>query len=220
MAQAQAATPEEVADVPAKKGGKKKLLIIVAAVVALAGGGAFFTLKGKKAEEGDAHAKAAKAAKHAGPPVFLPLDAFVVNLQPAGSEKYLQTEISLRLSGLEVVEEIKGRIPEVRSRVLMLLSTKTAQELLTATGKQSLAEAIRTEITAVVDPEAVKKPKPARITRQTDAEGTKNPEDEEPGADKAAQPGAEAEAKDTNAEETAQGEPKVVSVLFTSFIIQ
>jgi flagellar FliL protein len=224
MAQAQAATPEEVAEVPAKKGGKKKLLIIVAAAVALTGGGGFFLTKGKNsADEGGAHAKAAKAAKHVGPPVFLQLDAFVVNLQPAGSEQYLQTEISLRLSAPDVVDEIKGHMPEVRSRVLMLLSTKSAQELLTATGKKALAEAIRVEIVSVVDPDSVSK-KPAKVERQAPAATVKNPEDEEPAAQAPADGKPGEATTDTTAgqpqEEAEEVEPKVISVLFTSFIIQ
>jgi flagellar FliL protein len=219
------AAEEEVAEVTAKKpAGKKKLIIVLASVLLLVcggAGGAWFLLKGKDSAQGQgqarAQAKPVKVVKHAkkdAPPVFLPLESFVVNLRaPASqnSDQFLQTDMTLRLAGPEVVDEVKQHMPEVRNRVLMLLSTRTSQELLTPEGKARLAESVRVEITAVVDPDAVKPVEQPKIKKEA-AKG-----------DKAGEAAAEAAAEETAAEAEEPQSPedyKVKSVLFTSFIIQ
>lgn len=238
------AAPEVVA---ARPGGKKNLILIALAGVLLAAGaagGTWFMLKSGHAEDGDAPAKQAqKAAKPKidEPPVYLPLEAFVVNLRaqtPQTSDQFLQTEMTLRLAGPEVVNLVKLHMPEVRSRVLRLLSTKTAQDVLTSEGKDSLAESIRTEITGVIDPASIKSAKKPAIAKLKDDEtGEAEEEEEATTADakgkKAAKKEEDADAEepeettDAGAEEQADGseaagvnEHKVKSVLFTSFIIQ
>lgn len=222
------AAEEEVVEVTAKKpAGKKKLIIIVASAVLLCGGasaGAWYMLKGKSPAEGDAHAKPVKEVKHAkkdGPPVFLALESIVVNLrtqapQANGNDQFLQTDMTLRLAGLEVLEDVKLQMPEVRNRVIMLLSTKSAEELLTAEGKAELAESLRKAITAVIDPESVKPPEPAKETGADPAsEASPGDEDGEAAEDASTgEPDAEAEAPQS------PEDYKVRSVLFTSFIIQ
>ena len=214
------ATEEEVAEVTAKKpAGKKKLIIALVSILLLGGGGgaAWYMLKGGHSTDGEAQAKPVKEVKHAkksAPPVFLPLEPFVVNLRsqpPQNSDQFLQTDITLRLAGSEVVDEVKLHMPEVRSRVLMLLSTKTSQEILTPEGKARLAESVRVEITAVVDPDSVKPVKQPQIKKEP-AKGNE--------ADESA---TEAPAEETEAEAEEPQSPedyKVMSVLFTSFIIQ
>jgi flagellar protein FliL len=133
---------------PVGGGSKKKLVMILAGVLVLAlagGGGAWFMLKG----DSDEHAeeakspKKAKKAKHAGPPVYIPVDQFTVNLQPEnGGEQYLQLAITLQASSLEESEVIKTNMPKLRSRILLLLSSKHASEINTPEGKQQLSKEI------------------------------------------------------------------------------
>ena len=213
------AAEAEIPEVPAKKpAGKKKLIIVLATVLLLGGGGgAWFMFKGKHSAEGEAQAKPVKEVRHTkkdAPPVYLPLESFVVNLRAQASQsndQFLQTEMTLRLAGPEVIDQIKQRMPEVRNRVLMLLSTKTSQELMTPDGKARLAESVRVEISAVVDPDAVLAVKQPTIKKEA-AAGDNT--DEAAGE-------APAEETETVAEEAQSPEDyKVKSVLFTSFIIQ
>ena len=44
------------------------------------------------------------------------------------------------------MEEIKLHMPEVRNRILLLLSSKTASQLMTVEGKRKLALELETEI--------------------------------------------------------------------------
>lgn len=140
---------------PAPK-GKKKLVVILAAVLLLAlagGGGAVFMMKKKaaeaaaaEAEEGGSPAPAhAKAADHKAPPTFVPLDPFVVNLADRDGERFAQVGLTLEVDDPKFGEEMKSYMPAVRSAILLILAHKTSQQLLTAEGKEALAEEIMRE---------------------------------------------------------------------------
>jgi flagellar FliL protein len=149
----------------AAEGGKppaksKKMLIIIVAVVVLAlgGGGAFFYISKQRAaaaaeEEGgggDAkpHAKEASAAHAAipkNPPVYLPLDNMVVNLADPGGERVAQIGVTLEVADAHASDTVKAYLPTIRSGVLMLISQRTAEELLKQEGKEKLAQDILRE---------------------------------------------------------------------------
>lgn len=140
-----------------KGGGKKKLIIIIVAVLVLVlvGGGAAFMLLKKKppAEDGEdgadtteAHAPKAKAhAKSDHPPTFVPLDPFTVNLADKDVDRFAQIGITFEVEDPKFAEQIKAYMPAIRSNVLMVLSHKTAVELLTREGKEKLAKDIMRE---------------------------------------------------------------------------
>ncbi len=133
----EAAAPAEAA--PKKR---SKLPLILAAVVLLAAGagGTWFWLQKGKAKEGEPeHAAEVKKA----PPVFHPMDTFTVNL--ADRDRYLQLGIVYELRDNPTVEALKAVNPVVRSRILLALSAKTAEELTTVEGKKALAEQLIAE---------------------------------------------------------------------------
>jgi flagellar protein FliL len=153
-----ATKPEEADAAKPPPKSKKKLIIIIAAVLllVLGGGGAFLYISKQKAaaaalaeEEGadpDAHAPA--AAAHGGdktPPVYLPMDNMVVNLADPGGEKVAQVGITLQVIDAHASDSVKAYMPTIRSGVLMLLSQKTSEELLSPEGKQKLIEEILRE---------------------------------------------------------------------------
>lgn len=132
-----------------KPKSKKLLLIIILLLVVLIGGGAaaFFLLKGSANEEaGDEPVQEAKAKPKkkasAGPPTFMPLEAVVVNLADQGSTRYAQVGITLQVENDKVAEEIKKYMPAIRNGVLMQISRRTADQLLSADGKAQLAQDI------------------------------------------------------------------------------
>ena len=143
------------ADTPAKAPGKsKKMLIIIIGVVlvlVLGGGGAFFFISKQRAdaaaaEDGaeDAPAKVAHSAPKT-PPVYLPLESMVVNLADPGGEKVAQVGVTLEVRDAKASDLVKVYLPSIRSGVLMLISQRTAAELLTQEGKEKLAAAISRE---------------------------------------------------------------------------
>jgi flagellar FliL protein len=129
-----------------EKPKSKKMLIIVAAVLVLAigGGVGFFMMGGKHPEEEEAHAE---PAAH---PVFVTLDTFTVNLQREDGDQFLQIGLSLKVMDPKLEEEIKANMPEIRSKLLLLLSSKRASELSTPEGKRALANEIVEETNGVL----------------------------------------------------------------------
>ncbi len=124
----------------AKPKKSKTLIIVLALVILLAGGGAgawyFMTQKAAApAHAADKHAEAK-------PPVFLPMEAFTVNLQAENGEQFLQTTFTLQVTDQAQVELIKLYLPHVRSRMLLLLSSKKASDILSVEGKNKLSDEI------------------------------------------------------------------------------
>lgn len=142
----EAAKPDagESAKAPAKN--KKLLLVggIVFLVLALAGGGAWFVVsKNNAADDGDVEEVAHVEPK--GPPTFMPLDNMVINLADPGGEKVAQIGITLELADAHATDKVKMYLPSIRSGILLLISQRTAEELLLIEGKEKLAADILRE---------------------------------------------------------------------------
>ena len=149
------ATAPEAGDGGEKPPAKsKKMLIIVGALVAvlaLGGGGFYFlVLKPRAAaaaaeDGGEEPTKAASKDGHATPPAYLPMDNMVINLADPGGDRVAQIGVTLVVADEHAATSVKAFLPTIRSGVLMLISQKTATELLTPEGKEALAKAILRE---------------------------------------------------------------------------
>lgn len=204
-AKAAAAKPEDPA---APKGSNKKMIIggavALVLVIAAGAGGMMFANKGKDPNAAP-HVEEVKVA----PPkaaIFVALEPYTVNLKRETSDQYLQMGITLKVFEPAIELQIKANQPEIRSRILQLLTTKTATELLTAEGKTKLVKEIITLVNTVIGivpppPVAVHVPAPLPVA----ASGVADPHAAAPAAAPAPAP----------------AEPKgIADVLFTSFIIQ
>ncbi|MDD6055191.1 MAG: flagellar basal body-associated protein FliL [Helicobacteraceae bacterium] len=79
-------------------------------------------------------------------PIY-PLDQFIVNLLASGGGKrYLKTSIALELSIQELQAELDTKRDVLRDTVILILSSKTFEEVQTAKGKQNLKEEIMERI--------------------------------------------------------------------------
>ncbi len=78
------------------------------------------------------------------------LEPFAVNLAGPGFNHYLRISLGLSLKQEDDVTRIKDAAVEVRDGLLMLLSSKNAEELLTADGKTLLRKQIADRINAAV----------------------------------------------------------------------
>ena len=187
-------TPDTEAAAP-KKGGKLVLILGVTTVLAAAGGGsAWYFTRGA-----DANATAAAAPK---PGVFLPLESFTVNLVgPEGTPQYLQAGLTLKLAGHVKQDVVKDRMPEIRNRMLLVLSGKKASELLAVAGKNKLALELADAVTDIAGAGSGIKPRTAAAPLAVAAA---------PAGDAKAPPPAP----------IALAASSDIEVLFTAFIIQ
>lgn len=200
MAAKPAPVAEPVEGEAPKKTKKKMMMFIiigVVVVVLLAGGGALLLMKKKaKAAEGEDPAVAEASGGHEGkakvtvdktkPPVFVPFEPFTANLKSETGEQYVQLAVTFRAADAHLGEEIKLFTPEIRHKVLLLLSGKTAPEITSPEGRESLANEICLEANSALGYEPETPPKPKK-------------------GEPAAEPACSG---------------PVVSVLFTSFIVQ
>ena len=203
------------------KAGKKKLIIVVLAVLlllALAGGGAALYLMKKKAADdaaaadgGDENGQVEKKPKtehkkddkHA-LPVFVPLEAFVINLADRDADRFAQIGLTLQVEDAHAGEEIKAYLPAIRNNILLLLAHKTSAELMQADGKEKLArQLLRVAV------------QPMGIELADEDEGAVQVEVEEAPA---ATPGTVKKKKKKHFDSV--DDSPVKSVQFSSFIIQ
>jgi len=86
--------------------------------------------------------QAAEGLPREKPPVFVTLESFTVNLQPENGDQYLQVGLVLKVAESATVDAVKLQMPEIRNRILLLLTSKKASEISTVAGKQRLSTEI------------------------------------------------------------------------------
>jgi flagellar FliL protein len=147
------------AEAAPKPAGKKKMIIIaLAATVCIAGaaGAAMYFLKPAPtaAKGGDpAAAKDTASAKRdpKAKPTFVPFESFTVNLNDRESERYAQVVFAIETIDAATGDAVKNKMPAVRGRVLMALSSKSAADLMGREGKEQLAKEILGETRKAMD---------------------------------------------------------------------
>ncbi|WP_081139126.1 MULTISPECIES: flagellar basal body-associated protein FliL [unclassified Halomonas] len=76
-------------------------------------------------------------------PIFVNVAPFTVNLQSRHyDQRLLYIGLSLRVGNMTTKDVLTMHMPQVRSRLLMLLSSQEAETLTTPEGKQSLSQEI------------------------------------------------------------------------------
>lgn len=149
-----------------KPKGKKMIIIGAVVVLLLAAAAAAWMFMGRHsaedAEEGGAPAPVAHAKPKAGtPPTFLPLENMVVNLADPGGEKFAQIGVTVEVMDQKTSDQVKAYLPAIRSSVLMLVSQRTSEELLTREGKEKLAADIHREVSRPLGYEVEEAAEPA-----------------------------------------------------------
>jgi flagellar protein FliL len=122
-----------------KKKSPLKLIIILTAVLLLAGGGilGWLMLGGAKNPARLAAGNNNIAPETSAESIY-GMEIFVVNLNDPGGKRYLKTKIHLEYTGTELADELKLRQPQLRDMILLLLSSKTIEEIQSTEGKITL----------------------------------------------------------------------------------
>jgi flagellar protein FliL len=142
--------------VDAKGGGKKTLMFALVGVLLLAGVGVGGYLFGASRGAGAAPAAvdpavaaAAAAAAEAeagnlGP--LVELKDFIVNILDEQETRYLKASLTLELSSPETLAEVEQRMPQVRDAAILLIGSKTFDELRDLQGKLQLRAELGAQI--------------------------------------------------------------------------
>ena len=135
-----------------KKGLPIKLILIVVGVLALAGGGYFaYTnffqeepVEELKKEEGADGENAEELPPGLG--VMFTMDPFVVNLAGSEGKRFLKVTATLELSSPEVNPEFEENLQKITDSILVLLSSKSFEDVYSVQGKFKLKDEITTRV--------------------------------------------------------------------------
>jgi flagellar protein FliL len=122
---------------PAKKRGRGLLFwVLMVSLVAGAGAGAAWYAG---VIPGLAEADAEPRERPPAPPQYFTLDSnLVVNFQGGGRMRYLQLGVQLMTRDARAIDALATHSPVIKHRLIMLLSDKSYDELVTAQGKAEL----------------------------------------------------------------------------------
>ncbi len=134
---------------------KTVLIIIIAVAVLFMGtvGAGFFILWNKISQIPQDPSQAAEMPVEEDENIIgplYPLDTMIVNLAGHGGKRYLRVTMALELSDPESVETIESRLPQIRDAVLMILPTKTYDDVSTTNGKIALRNQVMEKINTLM----------------------------------------------------------------------
>jgi flagellar FliL protein len=161
VAEENAAAKETAPAAPVESKGKSPILLYALAIVNMAVvlGVGFMLYKGKQKEaaepkieqvikgEHDAQAKAAEEEK-AFVGKVVPLETFIVNLSGSKGRRIAKVNMELELKGDQVAVEIEKRKAQIRDIIIIILSSKTYDEVSTRDGKDGLKNEIKDTLNA------------------------------------------------------------------------
>ena len=151
----------EAAGEEEKKGLPIKLILIVVGVLALAGGGYFAYTnffqeeaveesaeKDKNGEEGGEEGAGGENTEELPPGVgvMFTMDPFVVNLAGSNGKRFLKVTTTLELSSPEVNPEFEENLQKITDSILVLLSSKSFEDVYSVQGKFKLKDEITTRV--------------------------------------------------------------------------
>lgn len=138
------------------RGGQKRpytiiLMTLIALAASAMAGYTWYEMKGIKSQHiaGNTDQKNKLQSELHTPvtPVYLSLETFTVNLKPTAedSDRVLYIGLTFQLKEENDKKILEKYLPEVRSRLLVTFSSKTAAELASDEGKRQLVEQIKNE---------------------------------------------------------------------------
>jgi len=76
----------------------------------------------------------------------IPLETFIVNLAGSKGRKVLKVNMELEIKGSEVIQEIENRKAQIRDFIIIILSSKSFDEVSSKEGKDALRNEIKDNI--------------------------------------------------------------------------
>lgn len=141
--------------------GQKPILLIAMAVInmLIVAGVGFMLYSGKKKEAAEPKIEHVIKGEHEAQEKekteekefvgkVIPLETFIVNLAGSKGRKVAKVNMELELKGEKVAEEIDKRKAQIRDIIIIILSSKTYEEVSNREGKDSLRSEIKDTINA------------------------------------------------------------------------
>lgn len=88
---------------------------------------------------------------------LIPMETFLVNLSGSHGNKLVKIEMELEVDGPKVEEEIEKRKPQLRDIIIILLSSKTYDQVSTREGKETLRDEVRDNVNSFLVKGKIKK---------------------------------------------------------------
>lgn len=76
----------------------------------------------------------------------IPLETFIVNLAGSKGRKVLKVNMEIEVKGQEIIQEIDNRKAQIRDFIIIILSSKTYDEVSTKEGKDALRNEIKDNV--------------------------------------------------------------------------
>jgi flagellar FliL protein len=146
------------------KKSKVVIILIIVVLLALLGGGGyyayttFFQGQADEKKEGEGGTGAApvegedpqlekkEIAIQLGLGVMVPLEPFIVNLANSEGNRFLKVTVTLELSSSEVHAEVNENVQKITDSILILLSSKSFEDVYSVQGKFKLKDEITTRV--------------------------------------------------------------------------
>ena len=125
-----------------KKGGKKKLLFIIVPLILILGGGGFAAYHFLLAKKSKTTVNKPAELSSVQPGPMVKLKPFSTNLANTNRSAYVKVSMSIELKPGSNVGTFKQFTPQVRNRIIMILSSKTSKEIDSPQGQLSLRHQI------------------------------------------------------------------------------
>jgi flagellar FliL protein len=88
---------------------------------------------------------------------LVPMETFLVNLAGTRGNKLVKIDMELEVDGPKVVDELDKRKPQMRDIIIILLSSKTYDQVTTREGKENLRTEVKETINSFLGKGKIKK---------------------------------------------------------------
>jgi len=160
---------KEKDDAKTKKSPLMLIIIVLSALLVIGGGAAAYFIffkapadeeievshgKGENKKK-DEHSKKKGDKSHEAEPININLDPFLVNLAEPKAKHFLKVSITLQIKNEETKVEVEKKLANIKNDILLLLSSKTIEDIITMEGKIRLKEEMMIRITKIVGEDKV-----------------------------------------------------------------
>jgi len=131
-----------------EKKSSKKIIIIAAIILLLAGAGAgYYFMAGDSAATEGEEVEDETEEEAATDEVYFDMNKpLIVNFPKGSASRLIQVSVSLLVKGDETLEALKKHEPMIRNNLLMTISAKGAESLMTTEGKEELRSEMLKEV--------------------------------------------------------------------------